>query len=191
MSDRSGEDARLLANLGLGPTHRFDEQYHRAYPQYFEDMYVHRQRFDPYDSYSPRVPQYPEPYLMYPDRQLDTPSLQARDYIKSRRGGYLDESSAMPPPPPIDPYSNKYAPSKLPLVAPRSERVVYYAHLPEIVRTPYDLSGTRNDRNAASVSAAATGALVQSPSPYKVSKKKLKNPARISSANSTNYKLNF
>lgn len=147
---------------------------------------MHRQRFDPYDSYSPRVPQYPEPYLMYPDRQLDTPSLQARDYIKSRRGGYLDESSAMPPLPPIDSYSNKYAPSKLPLVVPRNERVVYYAHLPEIVRTPYD---TRNDRNAASTSAAA--ALVQSPSSYKLSKKKLKSAPRPPAANSTNYKLTF
>lgn len=152
-------------------------------------MYVHRQRFDPYDSYSPRVPQYPEPYLMYPDRQLDTPSLQARDYIKSRRGGYLDESSAMPPLPPIDSYSNKYAPSKLPLVVPRNERVVYYAHLPEIVRTPYDMSVTRNDRNAASTSAAA--ALVQSPSSYKLSKKKLKSAPRQPAANSTNYKLTF
>lgn len=153
---------------------------------------MHRQRFDPYDSYSPRVPQYPEPYLMYPDRQLDTPSLQARDYLKSQRGGYIDESSAMPPPPrplSIDPYSNKYAPSKLPLVAPRNERVVYYAHLPEIVRTPYDMSVTRNDRNAAST--AATAALDQSPSPYKLGKKKFKNPPRISPANSTNYKLNF
>ncbi|KAH8397929.1 hypothetical protein KR222_006595 [Zaprionus bogoriensis] len=159
---------------------RFDEQYHRTYPQYFEDMYVHRQRFDPYDSYSPRVPQYPEPYLMYPDRQLDTPSLQARDYIKSRRG-YLEESPALSPP--LDAYSNKYAPSKLPLVAPRNERVVYYAHLPEIVRTPYDLSVTRPDRNAAA-------SLVQSPSvPYKQNKKKLKSSLRAD--NSTNYKLSF
>ncbi|KAH8387318.1 hypothetical protein KR093_006299 [Drosophila rubida] len=172
---------------------RFDEQYHRAYPQYFEDMYVHRQRFDPYDSYSPRVPQYPEPYLMYPDRQLDTP--QSRDYIKSRRGGYVDEALPMPV---LDSYSNKYAvPSnaKQPqLMSPRNERVVYYAHLPEIVRTPYDLSVPRTDRNGggggAGGGAGAAAALV-APVPYKLNKKKLKSVPRAAGDNSTNYKQLF
>ncbi|ALC49961.1 CG12507 [Drosophila busckii] len=155
---------------------RFDEQYHRAYPQYFEDMYVHRQRFDPYDSYSPRVPQYPDPYLMYPDRQLDTPPV--RDYIKSRRG-YQDE-------PMLDSYSNKYAPTKLPAhpLATRNERVVYYAHLPEIVRTPYDLSLTRKDRNAAAAALTAQA-------PYKLSKKKIKSAPRVNADNSTSYKPAF
>ncbi|EDW57422.1 uncharacterized protein [Drosophila virilis] len=158
---------------------RFDEQYHRAYPQYFEDMYVHRQRFDPYDSYSPRVPQYPEPYLMYPDRQLDPPP--PRDYPKSRRG-YLDD--ALPMPPVLDSYSNKYASPKLPqqLVSPRHERVIYYAHLPEIVRTPYDLGVSRTDRNGAA-------ALVAQPVSYKQNKKKLKSLPRAD--NSTNYKQMF
>ncbi|EDW82196.2 uncharacterized protein Dwil_GK25251 [Drosophila willistoni] len=150
---------------------RFDEQYHhRSYPQYFEDMYMHRQRFDPYDSYSPRVPQYPDPYVMYPDRYLDTPT--ARDYIKSRRA-YIDDVPA------VDSFNinAKYNPHKLPdLTLPiRNERVVYYAHLPEIVRTPYD--GSRSeDRNSAS---------------YKPNKKKIKNIFRPLANNSTNYKMSL
>ncbi|XP_017869477.1 PREDICTED: uncharacterized protein LOC108618081 [Drosophila arizonae] len=165
---------------------RFDEQYHRAYPPYYEDMYVHRQRFDPYDSYSPRVPQYPEPYLMYPDRHLDTPP--PTDYIKSRRG-YIDDPMAMAMPV-LDSYSNKYVSPKLPqqLSSPRNrnERVVYYAHLPEIVRTPYDMPVTRKDRNAATAAAAA---LVAQPAAFKPNKKKLKTLQR--SDNSTNYKQIF
>lgn len=149
-------------------------------------MYVHRQRFDPYDSYSPRVPQYPEPYLMYPDRHLDTPP--PADYIKSRRG-YIDDPMAMAMPV-LDSYSNKYVSPKLPqqLSSPRNrnERVVYYAHLPEIVRTPYDMPVTRKDRNAATVAAAA---LVAQPAAFKPNKKKLKTLQR--SDNSTNYKQIF
>ncbi|KAH8270999.1 hypothetical protein KR044_011684 [Drosophila immigrans] len=173
---------------------RFDEQYHRTYPQYFEDMYVHRQRFDPYDSYSPRVPQYPDPYLMYPDRQLDTPP--SRDYMKPRRGGYVDEPLPMPV---LDSYSNKYpvsANSKLPpqLISPRNERVVYYAHLPEIVRTPYDLSMQRTDRNGGGGGGGVGGAAAAlvAPGPYKLNKKKLKSVPRASGDNSTNnYKQLF
>ncbi|XP_022209119.2 uncharacterized protein LOC111065317 [Drosophila obscura] len=151
---------------------RFDEQYHRAYPQYFEDMYMHRQRFDPYDSYSPRVPHYPEPYVMYPDRYLDTPS--ARDYIKSRRG-YMDD-----PVPLSDSYNSKYGPSpKLSdlTLPPRNQRVVYYAHLPEIVRTPYD--NTRAEERNSAMSAA----------PYKLNKKKIKSNQRPIANNSTSYKM--
>eukprot|EP00099_Drosophila_melanogaster_P017186 NP_573108.2 uncharacterized protein Dmel_CG12507 [Drosophila melanogaster] len=147
---------------------RYDEQYHRNYPQYFEDMYMHRQRFDPYDSYSPRIPQYPEPYVMYPDRYPDAPPL--RDYPKLRRG-YIGEPMA-----PIDSYSSsKYVSSKQSdLSFPvRNERIVYYAHLPEIVRTPYD-SGSPEDRNSA---------------PYKLNKKKIKNIQRPLANNSTTYKM--
>ncbi|XP_034116553.1 uncharacterized protein LOC117576101 [Drosophila albomicans] len=175
---------------------RFDEQYHRAYPQYFEDMYVHRQRFDPYDSYSPRVPQYPEPYLMYPDRQLDTP--QSRDYIKPRRGGYIDEALPMPV---LDSYSSSKYPvsanSKMSpqlSLSPRNERVVYYAHLPEIVRTPYDLSLQRTDRNGAGGGGGGVGgaaAALVAPGPYKLNKKKLKSVPRASGDNSTSYKQLF
>ncbi|XP_016951679.1 uncharacterized protein LOC108025651 [Drosophila biarmipes] len=147
---------------------RFDEQYHRNYPPYFEDMYMHRQRFDPYDSYSPRIPQYPDPYVMYPDRYTDAPSL--RDYPKMRRG-YVDE-----PIPPIDSYSSgKYGPSKQADLAfpPRNERIVYYAHLPEIVRTPYDSAS--EDRNSA---------------PYKLNKlKKIKSNLRPLANNATTYKM--
>ncbi|XP_030379746.1 uncharacterized protein LOC115627991 [Scaptodrosophila lebanonensis] len=146
---------------------RYDEQYHRAYPQYFEDMYVNRQRFDPHDSYSPRVPQFPEPYNMYPDRYLDTP--HPREYGKYRRG-YLDAVA--------EPYGTKYrgSNSKLPPsdAPPRNQRVIYYAHLPEIVRTSYD------DRKA-------TGG-VMSPLTYKLNKK-LMNLSRPLDTNSTNYKL--
>ncbi|BFG00118.1 uncharacterized protein DMAD_00190 [Drosophila madeirensis] len=153
---------------------RFDEQYHRAYPQYFEDMYMHRQRFDPYDSYSPRVPHYPEPYVMYPDRYLDTPS--ARDYMKSRRG-YMDD-----PVPPPDSYNSKYGHGPSPKLSdltlpPRNQRVVYYAHLPEIVRTPYD--NARAEERSSAMSAA----------PYKLNKKKIKSNLRPLANNSTNYKM--
>ncbi|KAH8408923.1 hypothetical protein KR009_003755 [Drosophila setifemur] len=157
---------------------RYDEQYHRTYPQYFEDMYMHRQRYDPYDSYSPRVPQYPDPYVMYPDRYLDTPA--ARDYVKARRG-YLEESNSMSLP---DAYgSSKYGSAKLPdmtLPAQRNERIVYYAHLPEIVRTPYDVSRPE-ERNLA--------ALTMSAAPYKLNKKKVKNNLRPSANNATSYKM--
>ncbi|XP_017063782.1 uncharacterized protein LOC108102983 [Drosophila eugracilis] len=171
---------KMLANPPMYPSRsydpyirrydRFDEQYHRNYPQYFEDMYMHRQRFDPYDSYSPRIPQYPDPYVMYPDRYPDAP-LSLRDYPKLGRR-YIDEPMA-----PIDSYSSsKYAASskQSDLNFPaRNERIVYYAHLPEIVRTPYD-STSPEDRNSA---------------PYKLNKKKIKNNLRPSTSNATTYKM--
>ncbi|KAH8238321.1 hypothetical protein KR032_003649 [Drosophila birchii] len=156
---------------------RFDEQYHRSYPQYFEDMYMHRSRFDPYDSYSPRVPQYPDPYVMYPDRYLDTPA--ARDYVKSRRA-YMDDPMALP-----DSYRNsKYESAKLPDLAPpppvRNERIVYYAHLPEIVRTPYDLARPE-ERNSAALTMANANY-------NKPNKKKVKASVNRTN-NATNYKI--
>ncbi|XP_017062268.1 uncharacterized protein LOC108102116 [Drosophila ficusphila] len=147
---------------------RYDEQYHRNYPQYFEDMYMHRQRFDPYDSYSPRIPQYPDPYVMYPDRYSDTPAV--REYPKYRRG-YVDEPMV-----PIDSYgASKYGSSKPADLTypPRNERIVYYAHLPEIVRTPYDIANPE-ERNSA---------------PYKLNKKKIKNIQRPLANNTTSYKM--
>lgn len=136
---------------------------------------MHRQRFDPYDSYSPRVPQYPDPYVMYPDRYLDTPA--ARDYVKSRRA-YLDDPMALP-----DSYRNsKYESAKLPDLAPpvRNERIVYYAHLPEIVRTPYDMARPEERNSAAMTMANAP--------PYKPNKKKVKASANRTN-NATNYKI--
>ncbi|XP_017120512.1 uncharacterized protein LOC108141577 [Drosophila elegans] len=172
---------KLLSNMPTYPSRsydpyirrydRFDEQYHRNYPQYFEDMYMHRQRFDPYDSYSPRIPQYPDPYVIYPDRYPDSPSV--RDYAKMRRG-YIDEPMA-----PIDFYgTSKYGFSKqsdlpYPAIPPRNERIVYYAHLPEIVRTPYDTAAPE-ERNSA---------------PYKLNKKKMKINQRPLANNGTTYKM--
>ncbi|EDV99880.1 uncharacterized protein LOC6565451 [Drosophila grimshawi] len=158
---------------------RYDEQYHRAYPQYFEDMYVHRQRFDPYDSYSPRVPQYPDPYLIYPNRQLDSPP--PRDFVKAHHS-YVDQPKMSMPYPDSYSNNNKYVSSRtLPHQrgeTPRSERVVYYAHLPEVVRTPYDMSPSRPDRIGAGTLVAA--------SPHKQNKKKFMGLQRAD--NSTNYK---
>uniref|UniRef100_A0A6P4E9I7 Uncharacterized protein LOC108040300 isoform X2 n=1 Tax=Drosophila rhopaloa TaxID=1041015 RepID=A0A6P4E9I7_DRORH len=170
--------SKLLASAPMYPSRsydpyirrydRYDEQYHRNYPQYFEDMYMHRQRFDPYDSYSPRMPQYPDPYTMYPDRYPDSPSV--RDYAKMRRG-FIEEPMA-----PVDSYSSsKYGFSKQSDLAfpARNERIVYYAHLPEIVRTPYD-SAAPEERNS---------------SPYKLNKKKIKINQRPIANNATTYKM--
>ncbi|KAH8366652.1 hypothetical protein KR084_010420 [Drosophila pseudotakahashii] len=168
---------KLLANAPMYPSRsydpyirrydRYDEQYHRNYPQYFEDMYMHRQRFDPYDSYSPRIPQYPDPYVMYPDRYPDYPKM---------RRGYIDDQPIM------DSYSSSGSkfggsskPADLTTFPARNERIVYYAHLPEIVRTPYD-SAPPEDRNSA---------------PYKLNKKlKLKSIQRpLANNNTTTYKM--
>ncbi|KAH8341772.1 hypothetical protein KR067_009447 [Drosophila pandora] len=149
---------------------RFDEQYHRTHPQYLEDMYMHRQRFDPHDSYSPRVPQYPDPYVMYPDRYMDTPTVS----IKSGRG-YSDDIVPL-----SDFYGNsKYDSKKLPEVvhSSRNERIVYYAHLPEIVRTPYE-SARQEERTSA--------ALIASSNIYN---KKIKNNPRPSAGNETSYEI--
>lgn len=130
---------------------------------------MHRQRFDPHDSYSPRVPQYPDPYVMYPDRYMDTPTVS----IKSGRG-YPDDIV-----PQSDFYGNsKYDSTKLPEVAhsSRNERIVYYAHLPEIVRTPYE-SARQVERTSA--------ALIASSNIY--NKKKIKNNPRPSAGNETSY----
>ncbi|KAH8303706.1 hypothetical protein KR018_001488, partial [Drosophila ironensis] len=140
---------------------RFDEQYHRTSPQYLEDMYVYRQRYDPYDSYSPRVPQYPEPYVMYPNRYLDTPT--PREAVKPGHG-YSEDNMSL-----LDYNYNgrsKYGANKIPDTAllTRNERIVYYAHLPEIVRTPYEDTRTEDKSSAP---------LTMPPSPYKLNKKKV------------------
>lgn len=134
-------------------------------------MYIHRQRFDPQDSYSPRVPQYPDPYVMYPDRYLDAPTVS----VKSRRG-YPDDTVPL-----SDFYGNsKYGATEMPEVAhsSRTERIVYYAHLPEIVRTPYE--STRPEERT-------SAALIASPNLY--NKKKIKNNPRPSAGNETHYEI--
>ncbi|KAH8320347.1 hypothetical protein KR074_001177 [Drosophila pseudoananassae] len=150
---------------------RFDEQYHRTYPQYLEDMYMNRQRFDPHDSYSPRVPQYPDPYVMYPDRYMDSPTVP----VNSGRG-YTDEIVPL-----SDFYGgSKYGLTKLPEVATlsRNERIVYYAHLPEIIRTPYESVRPKERASAAIIA-----------SPHVFNKNHIKKNPLPSAGNQTSYEV--
>lgn len=105
------------------------------------------------------MPQYPEPYYNYPDRRYDIP--EPRDYLPMYNNE-IYEKSAYAPITYSDPYpaSSKYpidysvpskypvdysVPPKYPNDYPRSnKRIVYYAHLPEIVRTPYDYANSYN-----------------------------------------------
>lgn len=113
----------------------FDEQYSRYDPYNYEDHYLYRRHYDPYDSYSPRIPQYPELYYNYPDRRYDIP--EPRDYVPVYNNEIYDKTPY--------PSSNSYASTKYPEYPRNQRRIVYYAHLPEIVRTPYDYSN-RYDR---------------------------------------------
>ncbi|XP_037825636.1 uncharacterized protein LOC119613684 [Lucilia sericata] len=131
---------------------RFDEQYSRYDPYNYEDHFLYRRHYDPYDSYSPRMPQYPEPYYNYPDRRYDIP--EPREYLPLYNNEIYEKSAYAPINYP-DPYpaSSKYpidytAPSKYPTDYTRSnKRIVYYAHLPEIVRTPYDYAANNYNRD--------------------------------------------
>uniref|UniRef100_A0A1A9VC25 DUF4209 domain-containing protein n=1 Tax=Glossina austeni TaxID=7395 RepID=A0A1A9VC25_GLOAU len=116
---------------------RFDEQYSRYDPYNYETHFLYRRHYDPYDSYSPRMPQYPEPYYNYPDRRYDIP--EPREYQPIYNNEIYDKSSAYTPLTYPDSYA---APSAYSKDYPRNyRRIVYYAHLPEIVRTPYDYAG--------------------------------------------------
>uniref|UniRef100_W8BTU7 Uncharacterized protein n=1 Tax=Ceratitis capitata TaxID=7213 RepID=W8BTU7_CERCA len=119
---------------------RFDEQYSRYDPYNYEDHYLHRRHYDPYDSYSPRMPQYPELYYNYPDRRYDIP--EPRDYVPLYNNEIYDKT---PYPAASYPSANTYTSSKYPDYPRSQRRIVYYAHLPEIVRTPYDYTN-RYDR---------------------------------------------
>ncbi|XP_039959129.1 uncharacterized protein LOC120773960 [Bactrocera tryoni] len=119
---------------------RFDEQYSRYDPYNYEDHYLHRRHYDPYDSYSPRIPQYPELYYNYPDRRYDIP--EPREYVPVYNNEIYDKTLY---PAANYPSSNSYASTKYPEYPRNQRRIVYYAHLPEIVRTPYDYSN-RYDR---------------------------------------------
>ncbi|XP_053948152.1 uncharacterized protein LOC128856819 isoform X1 [Anastrepha ludens] len=118
----------------------FDEPYSRYDPYNYEDHYLYRRRYDPYDSYSPRFPQYPELYYNYPDRRYDIP--EPRDYIPLYNNEIYDKASYPAANyPPVDGYTS----AKYPEYSRNQRRIVYYAHLPEIVRTPYDYAN-RYDR---------------------------------------------
>ncbi|XP_067634511.1 uncharacterized protein [Eurosta solidaginis] len=117
---------------------RYDDQYSRYEPYNYEDHYLHRRHYDPYDSYSPRLPQYPEPYYNYPDRRYDIP--EPRDYVPLYNNEVYDKAPAASYPP-----VENYASPKYPDYPRNQRRIVYYAHLPEIVRTPYDYAN-RYDR---------------------------------------------
>ncbi|XP_073830650.1 uncharacterized protein [Musca autumnalis] len=142
---------------------RYDEQYSRYDPYNYEDHFLYRRHYDPYDSYSPRMPQYPEPYYNYPDRRYDIP--EPREYLPMHNNEIYEKSAYAPIPYaerypvlakyptdyhakyPTD-YGTKYPtdyPAKYPLDYSRpNKRIVYYAHLPEIVRTPYDYATAPN-----------------------------------------------
>ena len=76
------------------------------------NSYEARRRNDGYDSYMPRMP---ERYYFYPDRRYDIPEI--RDYRPLYSNDIADRSSS------------DYSPSN------RNRRIIYYATLPEIVRT--------------------------------------------------------
>lgn len=100
-------------------------------PEIYDPMYENYRQQPPYDPYMARMP-YPE-YNNYPGSRYDVPDY--RDYpplygndIDSR---YYMRSDMMPPPP-ISPASGAAAPSS---TLPR-KRMIYYAYLPEVVRSP-------------------------------------------------------
>lgn len=96
---------------------RFDEQYNRYDPYNFEDHYLNRRHYDPYDSYSPQIPRFPDPYYIYPDRRYDVPEPRASSRIYNNE--LFDQLPLQPP---------RYNQNR------KHRRIIYYAHLPEIVR---------------------------------------------------------
>lgn len=71
----------------------------------------------PYDPYMPRMPVFPEQYYEYPDSRYDVPDY--RDY-PPMLNNEIDDRRYMP---------NDLSP-------PPRRRIIYYAHLPEVVRSP-------------------------------------------------------
>lgn len=152
---------------------RYDDQYARYDPFNYADHYLYRRHYDPYDSYSPRMPQPPEPYYNYPDRRFDVP--EPREFLPLYSNNIFEKSSVLrnpypaAPPPPV-PYGSdsyaaaaaatpslKYSPEYL---NRNFRRIVYYAHLPEIVRTPY-----YDQHIGGSPSSSASGSSSSSSSP--------------------------
>lgn len=82
------------------------------------------------DPYMPRRPMYPDSYYNYPDSRYDLP--EPRDYRPLYTNDIIDRYP-MPMTPP-----DRYPPPIPPIVPNRNRRIIYYATLPEIVRTPND-----------------------------------------------------
>ncbi|XP_058451497.1 uncharacterized protein LOC131430486 [Malaya genurostris] len=81
------------------------------------DMYYQRRYDSDYDTYFPRY-SFPG-YYYYPDKRFDVPS-----YYRDRN--YLLSNDVMDSPSPVPQIH----------LPPRTRRIIYYANLPEIVRTP-------------------------------------------------------
>ncbi|KAJ6635301.1 hypothetical protein Bhyg_13886 [Pseudolycoriella hygida] len=91
-----------------------DDMFYNPYPQDYS------RSFDMYERYMPREPAYPDHYYDYPDSRYDLP--EPRDYRPIYTNDIYDRyPHEYPMPPPI---------------ANRNRRIIYYATLPEIVRTP-------------------------------------------------------
>lgn len=89
-------------------------------PHPYGPMLDYRGRYydSPYDPYMPRMPIYPDQYYDYPDSRYDVPD--SRDY---------------PPIPGNEVNDDRYyAPNDM--SPPARRRIIYYAHLPEVVRSP-------------------------------------------------------
>lgn len=80
-------------------------------------MPEYRQFHDDYDRYMPRQPSYPDQYYDYPNSRFDIP--EPRDY----RPVYTNN------------LEDRY-PDSDPVGPPRNRRIIYYANLPEVVRSP-------------------------------------------------------
>ncbi|XP_055643139.1 uncharacterized protein LOC129779597 [Toxorhynchites rutilus septentrionalis] len=96
------------------------DRMHPPAPHRFDNYYQRRHDTD-YDSYFPR--QSFSSYYYYPDKRFDVPS-----YYRDRH--YLFTNDVIDPvPAPAPSPTSIYVPS-------RNRRIIYYANLPEIVRTP-------------------------------------------------------
>lgn len=89
------------------------------YPPGSIDPYPEYRRFhDFYDGYMPRTPNYPDRYYEYPDSRYDIPHPREYPplYNNDLDDRYYMRTDLLPP--------------------SRNRRIIYYAHLPEVVRTP-------------------------------------------------------
>ncbi|KAL5278329.1 hypothetical protein ACFFRR_003143 [Megaselia abdita] len=120
---------------------RYDDHNNRHDGSSYEDYYIRRRNFDPYDSYSPRMPEYPEPYYYYPDYRYDVP--EPRDYRPLYNNDIYERSASS-----NSYYNYKHHPTPSPYY---NKRIVYYAHLPEIVRSPVTRYDQPNRHSAYSV----------------------------------------
>lgn len=109
-------------------------------PYAYDSMSEYRRYYDPYDQYMPRMPNYPEQYYDYPDSRYDVPDY--RDYPP------MHGNDGKRPSPNQLHFSiltcfhrfavddRYYTPSDMAPPPPSRRRIIYYAHLPEVVRTP-------------------------------------------------------